>query len=149
MRDVRVFLCKIITMDRQLLRTMTLKSVIGFGYENIRSKTVGKLIEQGKHIKLISMYYGLDKINFTQDVMDILGIKKTIQKPGKIIDLAERNNLTQEAISNLNNDTLDFIEKMNEISKERKKKYSKSMQRESFMKYRKKLVLRNLNQKNS
>jgi len=142
-------LCKIITMDRQLLRTMTLKSVIGFGYENIRSKTVGKLIEQGKHIKLISMYYGLDKINFTQDVMDILGIKKTIQKPGKIIDLAERNNLTQEALSNLNNDTLDFIEKMNEISKERKKKYSKSMQRESFMKYRKKLVLRNLNQKNS
>ena len=136
-------------MDRQLLRTMTLKSVIGFGYENIRSKTVGKLIEQGKHIKLISMYYGLDKINFTQDVMDILGIKKTIQKPGKIIDLAERNNLTQEALSNLNNDTLDFIEKMNEISKERKKKYSKSMQRESFMKYRKKLVLRNLNQKNS
>ncbi len=136
-------------MDRQLLRTMTLKSVIGFGYENIRSKTVGKLIEQGKHIKLISMYYGLDKINFTQDVMDILGIKKTIQKPGKIIDLTERNNLIQEALSNLNDDTLDFIEKVKEISKERKKKYSKSMQRESFMKYRKKLVLRNLNQKNS
>ena len=47
---------------------MTFKSVLGFGYNNVRNKTVGSLISLGRHKLLIKAYYGLEKINFVNIV---------------------------------------------------------------------------------
>ena len=43
------------------MRVMTFKSVLGFGYNNVRNKTVGSLISLGRHKLLIKAYYGLEK----------------------------------------------------------------------------------------
>jgi len=70
-------------MSVLLKRTMTLKSVIGFGsYPDL---TVGQMIDTGKRYELLKMYYNLDRIDFSQEVKDILFITKEreIQKPGR------------------------------------------------------------------
>ena len=70
-------------MDIVRLRVMTQKSLIGFGF--FPELTVGELIKIGKYKDLLSMYYNLEKIDFNQDVKDILGITKGLEilKPGK------------------------------------------------------------------
>ena len=50
-------------MSVLLKRTMTLKSVIGFGsYPDL---TVGQMIDTGKRYELLKMYYNLDRIDFS------------------------------------------------------------------------------------
>lgn len=68
-----------------LLRTLTKKSKIGFG--KYRDRTVGDLIERRKHKHLINIYYKLDSINFTEEVLKELLIKDDyiINKPSKCI----------------------------------------------------------------
>lgn len=70
-------------MSNLLLRIMTMKSIIGFGY--YPELTVLELINMQKHSELIKMYYMLEKIDFDDDVKNILRITKerTICKPGK------------------------------------------------------------------
>ena len=72
------------------LRTMTLKSKIGFG--TTPDSTVGVLIASRKHIKLILMYYKLERINFNQEVKDALHItpEREIPKPGKSVATLKR-----------------------------------------------------------
>lgn len=81
-----------------LLRTLTLKSVLGFGYTQTRDQRVGDLIKANHYKILISAYYGLSMINFDDEVLDSLKIEIRIDKPGKIKCINERNVIINDAI---------------------------------------------------
>jgi hypothetical protein len=53
-----------------------------------------------KHKELIKIYFGLGKINFTDDILDELGISEDmrIKKPGKIEDYEERDKVVAKAL---------------------------------------------------
>jgi len=53
-----------------------------------------------KHKELIKIYFGLGKINFTDDILDELGISEDmrIPKPGKIVDYDKRDVLVAKAL---------------------------------------------------
>ena len=74
-------------MSVVLLRTLTRKSKLGLGRD--RNKTVQQLFDENKPIKLISPYYKLTTINFTEDILDELNISPEwrIDKPGSNEDL--------------------------------------------------------------
>ena len=95
-------------MEVLRLRKMALKSVINIGAFN--DVTVQNAIDMGKIGGLISLYFGLGKISFIDDVLDILGISKDlrIEKPGKIENLDLRKESINKA---LNNYYVDLTEK--------------------------------------
>jgi hypothetical protein len=68
------------------LRTLTRKSKLGFGKD--KELTVQRILELKKNLSLISAYYKLTAINFTDDVLDELKITKEyrIEKPSSNID---------------------------------------------------------------
>lgn len=69
--------------DNLLKRTLTMKSKIGFGhYFNM---TVEEMFISRNQVKLIDMYYCLEKIDFTEDILEKLCITERIEKPGKDI----------------------------------------------------------------
>ena len=78
-------------MSNLLLRTMTMRSKIGFGYWP--DLCVQELIQMKKYKELISMYYQLDKIDFDDEVKEYLGIKfeRVIPKPGKNYQMYKDN----------------------------------------------------------
>lgn len=80
-------------MQVTLLRKMTLKSVIGFG--RYKEMTVGQLLDVGYYSELIRMYYNLQRIDFVQDIKDLLFITKDreIQKPGKDFEIGAKYTL--------------------------------------------------------
>jgi len=61
-------------MSRVLLRTLTRKSIIGFG--NYRDLSVQNLIDMARHKELLSIYYNFRNIDFNQDLIDELKIDK-------------------------------------------------------------------------
>ena len=124
---------------------MTFKSVLGFGYNNVRDKTVGSLISLGRHRLLINAYYGLEKINFTPEVLKALGIELTFKKPNRINNKTLKKALIREALSNLSSDVLKLIATRNKQSRERSKSRSKSINKSIFS--TKKSILQNSNQK--
>ena len=68
-------------MSSTLLRTLTKKSKLGFW--NLQW-TVGEMFTHGEKIDLISAYYKLTTINYTEDILCELKITKEwrIEKPG-------------------------------------------------------------------
>ena len=74
-----------------LLRTMTRKSIIGFGTDKYKNLSVQQCIDAGYSYDLIRMYFGLSKISFTKDILDELGIagEFILNKPGKNNDLVK------------------------------------------------------------
>ena len=82
------------------LRKLTRKSRLGFGYRDIKDITIQDIMIMNKHKELIKIYFGLGKINFTDDILDELGISEDmrIQKPGKISDYNERDALVAKAL---------------------------------------------------
>ena len=82
------------------LRKLTRKSRLGFGYRDIKDITVQDIMIMNKHKELIKIYFGLGKINFTDDILDELGISEEmrIPKPGKIVDYDERDILVAKAL---------------------------------------------------
>ena len=130
---------------RVLMRVMTFKSILGFGYNSIKDKTVGRLIELGRHRFLINAYYGLEKINFTPEVLKALGIEITIKKPNRINNKIFRQALVREALSNISSDVLKLIDANNKRSRERSKSRSKGINNNIFT--TSKSILRNSNQK--
>ena len=74
------------------LRKLTRKSRLGFGYRDIKHITIQDIMIMNKHKELIKIYFGLGKINFTDDILDELGISEDmrIEKPGKIEDYDKR-----------------------------------------------------------
>lgn len=69
-------------MKVTLLRKMTFKSILNFGKN--KDLTVLRMFELGKTRELISIYFKLSKITFTDDVLDTIGITEEyrIKKPG-------------------------------------------------------------------
>ena len=82
------------------LRKLTRKSRLGFGYRDIKDITIQDIMIMNKHKELIKIYFGLGKINFTDDILDELGISEDmrIEKPGKIADYDERDTLVAKAL---------------------------------------------------
>lgn len=69
-------------MDGNLLkRTLTMKSKIGFGY--YAHMTVQQMFITEIEFRLIEMYYNLEKIDFTDNILEKLYITERIAKPGK------------------------------------------------------------------
>ena len=66
-----------------LLRTLTLKSQLKYGFHSER-KVSEMMITDGNKSFLVWSYYALDKISFTDDILTSLGITKNdrIKKPG-------------------------------------------------------------------
>jgi hypothetical protein len=63
-----------------LKRTLTMKAKIGFGwYSNF---SVEEMFIAGKECALIAIYFLCEKIDFTNDVLERLGIDEKIIKPG-------------------------------------------------------------------
>jgi len=77
-----------------LKRTLTRKSILGFGYSENRDLSVQMLLDLNRHYILISSYFNLDKINFTDDILDELGITEEwrIDKPGKNMEKGKEFN---------------------------------------------------------
>ena len=82
------------------LRKLTRKSRLGFGYRDIKDITIQDIMIMNKHKELIKIYFGLGKINFTDDILDELGISEDmrIPKPGKIVDYDKRDVLVAKAL---------------------------------------------------
>ena len=82
------------------LRKLTRKSRLGFGYRDIKHITIQDILIMNKHKELIKIYFGLGKINFTDDILDELGISEDmrIEKPGKIEDYDKRDTLVAKAL---------------------------------------------------
>ena len=68
-----------------LKRIVTRKSILGFGNYDVRDLSIQMLLDLRKYNVLICAYYNLDKIGFTDDILDELGItpEYRIEKPGK------------------------------------------------------------------
>ena len=100
-----------------LLRTMTVKSIIGFG--QYKSLTVQDLLNLQLYKELLSMYYQLEKINFTPDILEALHITgdRVIDKPGKNTSYYKDN--IYNMICELNNKT-DFKHILGGIMHQRK-----------------------------
>lgn len=66
-----------------LLRTLTMKSKIGFGL--YKDCTVSDMFIMGKENELIKIYYKLEKINFNAEILEKLNIPNEIllKKPQK------------------------------------------------------------------
>ena len=81
-------------------RKLTRKLRLGFGYRDIKDITIQDIMIMNKHKELIKIYFGLGKINFTDDILDELGISEEmrIPKPGKIVDYDERDILVAKAL---------------------------------------------------
>ena len=82
------------------LRKLTRKSRLGFGYRDIKHITIQDILIMNKHKELIKIYFGLGKINFTDDILEELGISEDmrIEKPGKIEDYDKRDELVKKAL---------------------------------------------------
>ena len=73
------------------LRRLTLKSILGFG--DNKDLCIGEMINAKKYKELISIYYLLSKIDFNDEIKDILCLdaSRTIQKPGTNKELYLKN----------------------------------------------------------
>ena len=82
------------------LRKLTRKSRLGFGYRDIKHITIQDILIMNKHKELIKIYFGLGKINFTDDILEELGISEDmrIEKPGKIEDYEKRDAVVTKAL---------------------------------------------------
>ena len=82
------------------LRKLTRKSRLGFGYRDIKHITIQDILIMNKHKELIKIYFGLGKINFTDDILEELGISEDmrIEKPGKIEDFEKRDAVVAKAL---------------------------------------------------
>ncbi len=72
-----------------LKRVLTRKSILGFGYAENRDLSVQMLLDLGKKDILINAYFGLEKIDFVEDILDELGITPEFRiiKPSKDYEL--------------------------------------------------------------
>ena len=76
---------------RVLKRVLTRKSILNFGYADYRDLSVQMILDLDKANILITSYFGLEKIDFTEDILDELGItcEWRIVKPNKDYELCK------------------------------------------------------------
>lgn len=137
-------------MDITLKRVLTLKSILGFGSKSQRECPIWWHIDNNKQYQLAKIYYGLDKIDFNQEVKDLLGITKDleIKKPGKlpskeykpIINKCMKNIKTEEDITkaiiigNVKRKSYSKAVISNGYSSSNSKSYNRGVNRNSFNK---------------
>lgn len=92
-------------MDVLRLRTLTRLSRHKFGYKENKDLSVQQLLDLKKHGLIIKTYFGLDRINYTSDILTEVGIpeKQRITKPGKLKG-KERKDAVQLAYKTLYSD---------------------------------------------
>lgn len=95
------------------LRKLTLKSLIGFGVNS--DLCVGEMINQRKYKELISIYYNLSKIDFNDEIKQILCINKEreIFKPGVNKDYYVKNIYAMVCEINSKDETFDLLKTRN------------------------------------
>jgi O-acetylhomoserine/O-acetylserine sulfhydrylase-like pyridoxal-dependent enzyme len=110
---------------RVLKRVLTRKSILGYGYAEYRDLSVQMILDLGKAHILISSYFGLDKIDFTEDILDELGITSEFRlvKPSKDKELGKlfyekKKSVFIEKVSNLTD--LERIKQFSKIKKDEK-----------------------------
>tara|TARA_B100001057_G_scaffold367595_1_gene370963 strand:- start:1097 stop:1477 length:381 start_codon:yes stop_codon:yes gene_type:complete len=112
------------------LRKLTRKSRLGFGYRDIKHITIQDILIMNKHKELIKIYFGLGKINFTDDILDELGISEDmrIEKPGKIEDYEQRDKIVAKALVTVKarkKEEIAAFRKMAQEMRENDKKFEK------------------------
>lgn len=117
------------------LRKLTRKSRLGFGYRDIKHITIQDILIMNKHKELIKIYFGLGKINFTDDILEELGITEDmrIEKPGKIEDYEERDKIVAKALVTVKarrKEEIAAFRKMAQEMRENEKKF-KSVEKKS------------------
>lgn len=102
------------------LRKLTRKARLGFGYKEIKDVTIQDILIMNKHKELIKIYFGLDKITFMDDILDELGITEEMQieKPGKIRDYEERDELVKKALVSVKARKKEEVAAFREMAKE-------------------------------
>jgi hypothetical protein len=87
-----------------LKRVLTRKSILNFGYTDVRDLSVQMMLDLGNHDYLINAYFNLEKIDFIEDILDELGITLEFQitKPSKNYDLGKE--FLKHRYSNLSNE---------------------------------------------
>ena len=117
------------------LRKLTRKSRLGFGYRDIKHITIQDILIMNKHKELIKIYFGLGKINFTDDILEELGITEDmrIEKPGKIEDYEERDKIVAKALVTVKarrKEEIAAFRKMAQEMRENEKKFEKEEKEE-------------------
>ena len=79
------------------LRTLALKSILGFGY--YANYSVQQLLDRGMIKVILHSYYGLSKISYLPEILDAVFVAEEdrISKPGKIEDHNKREAFIQKA----------------------------------------------------
>jgi len=96
-------------------RVMTPKSILGFGkYEAL---TIQRIIDMGKISYLRWVYFNYEKMDFVDDILDLLNIDKKYRlvKPAKNLELLK-------IVDSKNNNENKFIHLNTEDAKEKRKK---------------------------
>ncbi|MCO6500477.1 MAG: hypothetical protein J5I47_08890 [Vicingus serpentipes] len=114
------------------LRKLTRKARLGFGYQEIKNITIQDILIMNKHKELIKIYFGLDKITFMDDILDELGITEDmrIEKPGKIRDYAERDELVKEALITVKARKKEEVAAFREMAKEMREELKEEEKKE-------------------
>ncbi len=83
------------------LRIMTRKSIIGFGWSDVKDLTVQQALDLQKNKFLVKAYFGLDRISFQDDILEELGISKEmrLKKPSKL-PIGKRSQAVFDAMTN-------------------------------------------------
>jgi hypothetical protein len=117
---------------RVLKRVLTRKSILGYGYSDVRDLSVQMILDLGKRKLLIDSYYGLEKIDFAEDILDELGITSEFRlvKPSKDKELGKlfyekKKSVFIEKVSNLTD--LERIKQFSKIKKDKKAKMIRNL----------------------
>jgi len=123
-------------MDMTLKRVLTRKSILGFGYSADRHLSVQMLLDMGKRKLLISSYYGLQKIDFADDVLNELGITEEyrIPKPGKDNDMKKK--FYTDLIPKIQSQERTELDKIKEAASVMKEKRKNLLRQEMIVKYK-------------
>jgi hypothetical protein len=113
-------------METTLKRTLTRKSILGFGYKEIRDLSIQMLLDLRKHRMLIDAYFNLQKIDFVDDVLNEIGITEQyrIPKPGRSENMRKKFYTDLIAKERQQEKTdLDRIKEANSVMKDKRKAY--------------------------
>lgn len=99
-------------MDRVLLRTLTRKSKIGWG--KFPEMTVQQIMDAGYKYELIKLYYTIQTITYTEDILEELAIfeRYRIPKPGVDKEMLAKKQYMR--LDKRTNGKARFIQKANE-----------------------------------
>jgi hypothetical protein len=113
-----------------LKRVLTRKSILGFGYAENRDLSVQMILDLGKKDILINAYFGLEKIDFIEDILDELGITPEFRmiKPSKDYEL-QKLFFQQRNANWTDEERMNFYSK---IKKDIKKRWKRSNAKQSI-----------------